>query len=104
MKTYRGRIIGPQKKRIVTVDGQPLAPRLDLVNLSPRGFAWGDAGPGSAQLALAILADHLADDEEALEHYQAFHHATVAALTGGDPWLMTAVEIIRALEELDLGR
>ena len=104
MKTYRGRIVGRERKHVVTVDGQPLAPRLDLVQHSPAGFAWGDAGNGSQQLALAILADHLADDNDALEQYQAFHHAVVATLAGGDPWLLTAVEIIRALEELDLGR
>ena len=39
-------------------NGQEMAPlplRLDIVNHSPTGFAWGYSGPGPAQLA--ILAD-----------------------------------------------
>jgi len=39
---------------------KPLAPRLDLFNHSPAGFNWGYSGSGPAQLALAILAHHLA--------------------------------------------
>ena len=33
-----------------------LDPRLDIVNHSPTGFAWGYGGSGPAQLAFAILA------------------------------------------------
>lgn len=102
MKTYRGEIIG--RKRRVTVDGRPLAPRLDLMNHGPTGFAWGDDSGGASQLALAILADHTGSDDEALEHYQAFHHAAIASLGAGDPWLLTAVEIVRVLDDMDLGR
>lgn len=40
-------------------DARPLSPRSDLVNHSPSGFNWGYGGSGPAQLALAILADHL---------------------------------------------
>lgn len=47
-------------------------PRLDLRNHSPDGFAWGYAGPGPAQLALAILCDALGDDERATRLYQRF--------------------------------
>ena len=41
----------------VTVDMEPLDPRLDLANHSPTGFEWGYGGSGPAQLALALLAD-----------------------------------------------
>ena len=60
MSRYEGRRTpaGP----IVTVDGHLLDPRLDLRNHSPTGFEWGYAGSGSAQLALALLADHMRDD------------------------------------------
>ena len=42
----------------------PLDLRLDLARLSPSGFGWGFEGPGSAQLALAILADFLSGHED----------------------------------------
>ena len=41
---------------------RPLNPRYDLRNHSPTGFAWGYLGSGPAQLALAILADAIAND------------------------------------------
>lgn len=43
----------------VTVNGRKLNPRNDLCNHSPDGFEWGYGGSGPAQLALAILVDHL---------------------------------------------
>ena len=49
-----------------------LAPRHDLDNHSPDGFEWGYAGSGPAQLALAILADALGDDQRALRLHQPF--------------------------------
>ena len=56
----------------VTVDGRPLPPRYDLRHLSKTGFEWGFDGPAPAQLALALLADHLGDGEQALRFYRAF--------------------------------
>src|SRR5439155_2970286 len=47
----------------VSVNGVPLNPRLDLRKHSVTGFEWGYGGSGPAQLALALLADHLANDE-----------------------------------------
>lgn len=57
-----------------------LNPRRDLVNHSPDGFAWGYEGSGPAQLALAILADHLKDDDRALAIYQQFKRMVIARL------------------------
>jgi hypothetical protein len=56
------------------VDGQPLPPRYDLrdypqlfrTRAAGSMFSWGDASPGSGQLALALLADCLDDDATAL--------------------------------------
>jgi len=59
-----------------------LDPRLDLFNHSPTGFSWGYYGSGPAQLALAILADVLGDDQEALANYQAFKEEVVARFPG----------------------
>ena len=43
---------------LVTVDGKPLPPRLDLRGYSKTGFEWGYAGPAPRQLALALVANH----------------------------------------------
>ena len=45
---------------------RPLELCLDLFNHSPTGFEWGYRGSGPAQLALAILADHLGEDAAAV--------------------------------------
>lgn len=65
---------------------RPLDPRFDLANHSPTGFAWGYGGSGPAQLALALLADALADDERALAFYQEFKQRFVAKLASDQPW------------------
>jgi hypothetical protein len=98
MKRYIGRRIGHAID--VTVDGVPLHPRLDLWNHSPSGFEWGYSGSGPAQLALAILADCLGDEEEALEWYQDFKSAVIAGLPYAG-WTLTEEGIrdtIAALE------
>jgi hypothetical protein len=64
----------------VTVNLNPLPARLDLANHSPTGFEWGYEGSGPSQTALAILADYLGDDREALALYQEFKHRCVANL------------------------
>jgi hypothetical protein len=77
----------------VGVSRRSLRPRYDLRNHSPDGFQWGYGGSGPAQLALALLADALADDERAKAHYQAFKFAVIAALLT-DHWRLTRDEII----------
>lgn len=71
-------------------DPTPLNPRFDLANHSPDGFAWGYAGSGPAQLALAILA-HASDDETAKKYYQAFKFAKIVRLQGN--WTISALEV-----------
>jgi hypothetical protein len=80
---------------IVTVDGKPLPPRYDLKRLSKTGFEWTFAGAGPAQLALALLADHLGDDREALARYEGFMREVVAHLDNA--WRLTSADIDRAL-------
>ena len=58
--------------------GQTLDPRFDLYSHSPTGFEWGYGGSGPAQLALAICADHLQNDELALKVYQYFKANVIA--------------------------
>ena len=69
----------------VLVDGKPLNPRYDLRNHSPDGFQWGYGGSGPAQLALALLADCVGD-EEALELYPIFKWRVIAGLPKGKNW------------------
>ena len=84
---------------MVTVNGLPLNPRRDLHNHSPDGFNWGYGGSGPAQLALAILADHLGNDELALANYQAFKFAVIAGLEN-DEWTLTGDAVSDALQEI----
>jgi hypothetical protein len=96
MKTYRGG--RSLDGAIVTVDGQPLDPRYDLARLSPTGFEWTYEGAGPAQLALALLADHLGDAAEALRLCRPFMRAVVADLDNS--WELAAADIEAALGEL----
>ncbi len=72
-----------------------LNPRLDLVHHSPTGFAWGYGGSGPAQLALAVLADALGDDERALALYQPFKRAVFEPHPQDKAWTLS-VGIISA--------
>jgi hypothetical protein len=80
---------------IVTVDGRPLPPRLDLRALSKAGFEWTYEGAGPAQLALALLADHFGDDRRALAEYERFMREVVANLDNA--WRLTSADIEAAL-------
>lgn len=90
MKIYEGKREG--YAALVTVNGSPLNPRLDLYNHSPSGFEWGYCGSGPAQLALGLLTDHLEDDAQALNLYQRFKWAVVAELPK-KRWMLTSREI-----------
>ena len=83
---------------IVTVDGKKLSPRLDLRTFSKAGFEWTYEGAGPAQLALALLADHLGDDSRALALHDAFMKLVVAELDNS--WELTAADIDAALAGL----
>jgi hypothetical protein len=97
VKCYEGRREG--HALVVTADGQSLNPRLDLWNHSPTGFEWGYGGSGPAQLALALLAHHLNDDELAVAHHQPFKWAVVAKLPQ-DGWILTSQQIHDALQSI----
>jgi hypothetical protein len=97
MKHYSGRREGYAV--IVMVDGRRLNPRFDLWNHSPTGFEWGYCGSGPAQLALAILADHCGNDEQALNFYQRFKWAVIAELPHRE-WILTSDMIGQALHML----
>lgn len=85
---------------VVTVDGKPLPPRHDLKRLSRAGYEWTYEGAGPAQLALALLADHLGDDKKALEHHEAFMRAVVAELDNA--WRLTSADLDEALSRMGI--
>jgi hypothetical protein len=97
MKTYVGgrSLAGAE----VTVDGRKLDPRFDLKRLSPTGFEWTYEGNGPAQLALALLADHLGDDAKALRLYEAFMRGVVTELDNS--WELTSADIDEALKSIE---
>jgi hypothetical protein len=96
MKVYEGgrSLAGAE----VTVDGKPLPPRYDLKELSPTGFEWTYEGAGPEQLALALLADHLGNDQEALRLHEAFMREVVAFLDNS--WELTSADIEEALNRI----
>ena len=100
MKRYEGKREGYAAD--VTVNGRPLNPRLDLWNHSPTGFEWGYGGSGPAQLALALLAEHLGDDDEAVELHQEFKREVVAKFDRRG-WTLTSEQMREAVNALRAG-
>jgi hypothetical protein len=97
MKLYRGRRTARGCE--VTVNGEPLDPRLDLRTFSDQGFEWGYDGSAPRQLALAILADHFSDVRTALDHHERFRLNWVIGMRD-DEWSLTGADIDRALSEV----
>jgi hypothetical protein len=96
MKTYTGdrTIDGIQ----VQVDGNPLAQRTDLKAYSKNGFEWSYEGPEPAQLAFAILVDHLGDAQRAEALHEAFMREIVANFDNS--WELTSADIDADLAEI----
>ena len=77
----------------VSVNGRPLDMRTELRKESATTFDWGYEGRGAPdQLALAILADHIADDEKARRYYEHFLRCVVRRLPN-ESWVLTGAEI-----------
>ena len=89
--------------RVTRSDGSELPMRLDLHNHSPTGFAWGYSGSGPAQLALAILADFLGNDDQAIAFHQAFKNLVVAGFPEEGGWHLSGEDIKAALEVITSG-
>ena len=87
-----------------------LDPRYDLMNHSPTGFECGYGGSGPAQLALAIVADHLGAEpgpvplgEEdtararTVRRYQTFKWHVIANLPRDENWELSSEDVESAL-------
>ncbi len=83
----------------VLVDGQSLDERYDLKKFTNSGFEWTYQGAEPSQLALALLADHLGDDQKALGLCGAFMREVVANLE--NDWELTSEEINEALKAIE---
>jgi|SRR6185437_10942896 len=106
-KSYQGKSHGDLNWEVNVTNGIetiPLNKRLDLVNHSPDGFAWGYGGSGPSQLALALLADALEDDKLALSYYQTFKWEKIATINQDIDWSMSAKEIKEWVQEQILKR
>lgn len=101
MKTYSGvRTASGCAVTVTDTHGcRSLDPRFDLRTHSPDGFEWGYGGSGPAQLALALAADVLGDDDAALGVYQRLKFRVVGRLPA-DGWTLTTDELAAALAAL----
>ena len=97
MTTYEGRrtIDG----LVVTVDGKRLDEHYEVKRFTKFGFEWTYEGDSPRQLALAILADHLGDNDRAIRLTEPFMKAVVANLD--NDWQLTGAEIDAAIRGLE---
>ena len=97
MKTYQGKrtIDG----LVVTVDGAPLPEHYEVKRFTTFGFEWTYEGDSPQQLALAILVDHLGDNNRALRLTEPFMKAVVANLD--NDWQLTGADIDAAIRGLE---
>ena len=84
----------------VLADGRRLDERYDLKRFTSMGFEWTYEGAEPRQLALAILADHLGDDQAAFRLYEPFMREVVANLE--NDWDLTGGDIDAALKRLEV--
>ena len=106
MKQYEGRRTADGCVVTVTEDGgepRPLDPRFDLRTHSPDGFGWGYGGSGPAQLALALAADVLGDDERAQDVYQRLKFKLVGGLDH-DGWTLTEDRLRHTIGQIEQER
>jgi hypothetical protein len=82
----------------VLADGEPLTPRTDIKQFTNRGFEWTYEGVEPTQLALAILARHLDDDQAALAQCDGFMRLVIANLD--NDWTLSGPEINAALAKI----
>jgi hypothetical protein len=83
----------------VTVDGEPLNERYDLEAFATMGFEWTYQGREPQQLALALLADHLGDDQRALALSEKLMTKIIADLD--NDWELTSHDLDQAVAEIE---
>ncbi len=83
----------------VSADGKPLSPYYDQHALTDRGFEWSYEGPEPAQLAFALLYDHLRDSDKAIELHERFMKNIVANFD--NVWELTSADIEESIKALN---
>ena len=83
---------------VVTVDGNRLDEHCDVKRFTKFGFEWSYEGASPRQLALAILVEHLGDNQRAIRLAEPFMKKVVANLD--NDWRLTGGEIDEALAAL----
>jgi hypothetical protein len=101
MKTYHGRRTEYGCAVDVEENGEvySLHPRHDLRNHSPTGFEWSYTGSGPAQLALALAADVLSDDDFAQEIYQRLKFKLIGGLSY-EGWTLTEGRVRSVIDDI----
>jgi hypothetical protein len=84
---------------IVTVDGRPLNPRLDLWNHSPSGIRMGLLRQRPGATGAGAFCRPLGDDEQALNLYQRFKWAVIVELPR-KCWTLTSRDIDQLLKNV----
>ena len=99
MKMYQGKrtIDG----LVVTVDGKPLSEHYEIKRFTKFGFEWTYEGDSPRQLALAILVDHLGDNDRAIRLSEPFMREVVANLD--NDWQLNGDEVEAAIRGLEGG-
>ncbi|MBB5049164.1 hypothetical protein HNR60_003938 [Rhodopseudomonas rhenobacensis] len=82
----------------VAADGKPLSPYYDQLALTDRGFEWSYEGPEPAQLAFALLYDHLHNAERAKALHRPFMKNIVANFD--NVWELTSDDIDASIKAL----
>jgi Family of unknown function (DUF6166) len=97
MTTYEGRrtIDG----LVVTADGKPLDEHYEVKRFTKYGFEWTYEGESPQQLALAILFDHLGDQDRAIRLAEPFMKKVVANFD--NDWTLRSEEIAAYIGETE---
>ena len=82
---------------MVTVDGEPLDARYDLEQFTDLGFEWSYEGDSPRQLALALIADCLGDDD-ARNFSSEFMTLVIAELD--NDWQLSEEDIRRKIRSM----
>ena len=80
------------------MDGNPLDTRYDLERFTDLGFEWSYEGDSPRQLALALLADCLGDDD-ARNFSSKFMTLVIAELD--NDWQLSEEDIRREIRSMD---
>lgn len=84
---------------VVTADGRKLDERYDVKRFTKYGFEWTYEGESPQQLALAILADHLGNNERAIRLSEPFMKKVVANLD--NDWTLDTAQVDAAIKEIE---